>query len=186
MKKLLFSLLMVPALAVAEDVPLGMTFTSASNNAQQTASVLYGRQLGSNTLRQIAVDASGNLAVSGATAATSIGVTSTPSLNPPASGSVSVLATSYTAQVINLTSTAGAAVPCVICLSSNGGPAAGFRVDFGTDATAPVALTSTGVGAYIAASTTAQCWGKFAPGTHAYIAGVAASSQVIYSVQKVQ
>lgn len=181
MKKLLFSLLMVPALAVAEDVPLGMTFTSASNNAQQTASVLYGRQLGSNVLRQIAVDVNGQLVSGGAVA-----VTSTPSLVPPASGSTSVLATSHTAQVINLTSTAGAAVPCVICLSSNGGPAAGFRVDFGTGATAPVALTSTGVGAYIAASTTAQCWGKFAPGTHAYIAGVAASSQVIYSVQKVQ
>lgn len=107
-------------------------------------------------------------------------------MTPPSGGSTSVLATSYTAQVVNLTSTAGASVPCVICLSSNGGPAAGFRLDFGTSATAPVALTSTGVGDYVGATTTAQCWGPWAAGTHAYFSGVAASSQVVYKVLQVQ
>ena len=180
MKKLLFSLLMVPALAVAEDVPLGMTFTSASSNAQQTASVLYGRQLNTNTLRQIAVNSDGSLVVGAA----STTITALPSYSPI--GMLNYNAASSTAQTLNLTTTASASVPCIVCLSSNGGPAAGFKVQFTTSATAPVVLTSTSKGHYIAASTTAQCWGPFAPGVHLHAAGVAATSSILVDIQKVQ
>jgi hypothetical protein len=71
MKKLLLSLTLLASIARAEDVNLGVTFTAANSNAQQTASVMYGRQLGTNTLRQIAVDASGAFASSTTTASSS-------------------------------------------------------------------------------------------------------------------
>lgn len=181
MKKAILALLLsVSAYAVAEDVPLGMTFTAAQSNAAQSASVLYGRQLNTNLLRQIAVDASGSLVVG----ASSVTITGNTALAP--TGMTQYTAASETAQSINLTTSAGAAVSCVVCLSSNGGAASAFKVQFTSSATAPVALTSTSVGHYIPATSSAQCWGPFISGTHAHIAGVAASSSVLVDVQKVQ
>lgn len=89
---------------------------------------------------------------------------------------------SQTATVINVTTLAGVSTPCVVCLSSNGGPAAGFKVQFPENAT-PRGVTAS-VGHYVAASTTAQCWGPFQPGTHVELGGVAAVSSVSVDVQK--
>jgi hypothetical protein len=129
---------------------------------------------------------------------------STPSINVTASGGassvtitsntssyVSVSTSAYTvlsqtATVLNLTNVAGVSAPCLICLTSNGGAAAGFKVQFGTSATAPGNLTASSVGHYVAASTTSQCWGPFKAGGHAYIAGVAASSSVIFDIHQAQ
>lgn len=184
MKKLLLPLLLSASAAWAGDVNLGLTFTAAQYNADQKAAVLYGRQLGTDVLRQIAVDANGAFVPSTISAATSgaVGITSTPSLSCVSFLAYTVL--SQTATVINVTSSAGASVPCVVCLSSNGGPAAGFKVQFPPNAT-PRGVTAS-VGHYIAASTTAQCWGPFQPGTHIEAGGVAAVSSVLVDIQTVR
>ncbi len=102
-----------------------------------------------------------------------------------ASGITEYSALSSTATDVNLTNTAGAAVPCVVCLSSNGGAAAGFKIFFGAGGASTTNLIA-GQGHYIAASTTAQCWGPFVSGTHLYAVGVAATSSLLVDVQKAQ
>lgn len=102
--------------------------------------------------------------------------------------SVSVVAytvLSQTATSVDLTVQAGTIGTCLVCLTSNGGAAAGFKVRF-DGAVAPATLTSEGVGHYIAASTTSQCWGPFPAGDSVHLAGVAASSRVIVDVQQAQ
>jgi hypothetical protein len=113
----------------------------------------------------------------------SVSVTAYPAYT--ASGITQYTALSSTATDINLTNTAGAAVPCIICLSSNGGAAAGFKFFFGANGASTTNLIA-GQGHYIAASTTAQCWGPFVSGTHFYAVGVAASSSLLADVQKAQ
>jgi hypothetical protein len=113
----------------------------------------------------------------------SVTITALPVYNP--SGITQYTALSSTATDINLTNTAGAAVPCIVCLSSNGGAAAGFKFFFGANGASTTNLIA-GQGHYIAASSTAQCWGPFVSGTHFYGVGVAASSSVLVDVQKVQ
>lgn len=98
-----------------------------------------------------------------------------------------VTATSATAQVLNLSATAGAQGEYVVGLSSNGGAAAGFRIAWsnGNGLTVTAAnLTGTSKGHYIAATTTAQYFGPFTNGTVLLFSGVAASSSVIYDLQK--
>lgn len=111
-----------------------------------------------------------------------VSVTASTNLNPVGMVVYNVL--SATATMLNITTLAGSSVPCVVCLSSNGGAAAGFRIQWDPNAT-PRGVTAS-VGHYIAASTTAQCWGGFVPGTHLEIGGVAATSSVEVDVQKVQ
>jgi hypothetical protein len=182
MKKLLLSagLLALTGSLLADSVPAAQTYTAAVGSLSTNGAVLYGRDLASGVLRQIGVDSSGALSVGAA----SITLTASPYLDPKSTTVQDVAAT--TALVVNLTSTAGVSAPCMVCLSSNGGAAAGFKVQFGSSATAPVNLTSTSVGHYIAASSTGQCWGPFKAGTHVYAAGVAAVSSVIVDIQALQ
>lgn len=115
-----------------------------------------------------------------------VSVTANVTLNPVSNSAY--VATSYTVGVttINLTTVAGASVPCVICLSSDGGAAAGFKVGFNQSSTPPTIMSSFGKGHYIAASTTAQCWGPYVAGTHAHMVGVEGDSSIIVEVDKVQ
>lgn len=190
MKKLLLALLLASSPAFAEDVNLGFTFTAATSNASQAASVLYGRDLNTGVLRQVAVNPDGSL-ITGSSGSVTVSANSAITSNTSSFVSVSTSAytvLSQTATVLNLTATAntGSTNPCLICLASNGGAAAGFKVQFGTTATAPGNLTASSVGHYVAASTTSQCWGPFKAGGHAYLAGVAASSSVIFDIQQAQ
>lgn len=111
-----------------------------------------------------------------------LSITASPGFNP-LSHSTQVDLTSA-ARVVNLTSTAGSNVKTTFCYAPSFG-GAGVRIDFGTSATAPTDLYS--VGAYIATSASAQCWGPFVPGTCAYIQAAGASSvtgkQMIDGVQ---
>lgn len=90
-----------------------------------------------------------------------------------------------TATSINITSSAQSNTNCYVCFASNGGAASGFKVQFNTSATAPVSLTDTSAGHYVAASATSQCW-PLAPGSHAHIAGVGGTSSVQVDIFKVQ
>lgn len=171
MKKILLVLSMLPGMVYADSIPTAADYVTRTGSISTNAAVLYGTD--GNLLRPVAVSASGAIG-NGATS----GLIAT--------GMTAYTALSYSATTVNLTTSAGASVPCMVCLSSNGGAAAGFKIQFTTSATAPVALTSSSQGHYIAASTTAQCWGPMAAGTILHAAGVAASSSVLVDVQKVQ
>lgn len=95
---------------------------------------------------------------------------------------------SQTATVINLgyvSYTAGTGGQTLVCLSSNGGAAAGFKFQFLNTSITPATMISGSVGHYAAASTTAQCWGPFIAPVWLHVIGVAASSSVLVDVQKV-
>lgn len=172
MKKTLGLILaLIPGVVIAESINVGLSYTARTGNISTNAAVMYG--VNGDTLVPLAASASGTL-----------GGGSSSGLVP--TGTTAYTALSYSATTVNLTTSAGASVPCMVCLSSNGGAAAGFKIQFTTSATAPVALTSSSQGHYIAASTTAQCWGPMAAGTILHAAGVAASSSVLVDVQKVQ
>jgi hypothetical protein len=171
-KKFLLPLVLLAGTVNAASIPAAKDSYPREGSLSTEAAVLYG--VSGATWVPVAVSATGALVTNGAATA----------LVP--TGLTGYDATSTTAQSINLTTSAGASVPCMVCLSSNGGAAAGFKVQFTTSATAPVALTSSSQGAYIAASTTAQCWGPFAAGTILHAAGVAATSSILVDVQKVQ
>jgi len=171
MKKTILALALLPSLAFADSIPTAADYVTRTGSISTNAAVLYGTD--GNLLRPLAVSAAGTLG-----SGSSSGLVAT--------GMTAYTALSYSATTVNLTTSAGASVPVMVCLSSNGGAAAGFKIQFSTSSTAPVALTSTSQGHYIAASTTAQCWGPMAAGTILHIAGVAASSSVLVDVQKVQ
>lgn len=173
MKKFLLPLVLLASTATAGSIPATMDSYPREGTISTNAAVLYGVS-GSNWV-PVAVSSTGALVTNASSTLVPIGM-------------VAATALSYTATTYNLTSTAGAAVPCMVCLSSNGGAAAGFKVQFTTSATAPVGLTSSSQGHYIAASTTAQCWGPFSAtaGVHLHAAGVAASSSILVDIQKVQ
>ena len=173
MKKILLILSMLPGMAYAESIPAAADTFPRTGSMSTNAAVLYGVS-GTNWV-PVQVSSTGALVTNASSTLVPVGMLAYTSL-------------SYSATTLNLTSVASAAVPCMVCLSSNGGAAAGFKVQFTTSATAPVGLTSSSQGHYVAASTTAQCWGPFSAtaGVHAHIAGVAASSSVLVDIQKVQ
>lgn len=170
MKKLILPLVLLAGVAYADSIPATADSVPRQGSFSTNAAVQYGVS-GSNFV-PMAVSPNGS---------TIAQVASVAALSPTTM--VNVNATSATAQVVNLTTAAGVSGPCMICLASNGGAAAGFKVQFGMSATAPVNLTSSSVGHYVAASTTSQCWGPWVAGSHAYIGGVAATSSVLYDVQ---
>ena len=184
MKKFLIILALVlagPKLGWTKIVPENVTVTASDNaGVDVTKNAPWGVGLDGKDHR-LAVDNAGRLLGSSSTAAA---VTVLTALVP--TGMTQYTALSYSATSVNLTTSAGASSVCVVCLSSNGGAAAGFKVQFTTSSVAPTSMTATGQGHYIAASTTAQCWGPFAAGTHLHAIGVAASSSVLVDIQKVQ
>ncbi len=70
-----------------------------------------------------------------------------------------------TPTVVNVTIAAGVNAPCLVCVGSNGGAAAGFKMGFLPSSTVPNWIYQ-GLGHYVAASTTSQCWGPFQAGTN--------------------
>jgi hypothetical protein len=175
-KKFLLPLVLLSSVAYADSFPMTAAYVTRTGSISAEGAVLYGTS--GNLIFPITVDGNGAIT---ANITTTNGVSA---LSP--TSMVAVDATSATAQVVNLTNAAGVSGPCMVCLASNGGAAAGFKVQFGMSATAPVNLTSSSVGSYVAASTTSQCWGPFVAGTHLYAAGVAATSSVLYHVQAVK
>lgn len=173
-------------------VPIKARYISLTNDTQKAGTRVTAFYYAATP--SITVTTSGTTTVTGNVSITaSVPLTVTASVVSNTSSYVSVSTSAYTvlsqtATVLNLTNVAatGSTSPCMICLASNGGAAAGFKVQFGTSATAPGNLTASSVGHYVAASTTSQCWGPFKAGGHAYLAGVAASSSVIFDIQQAQ
>jgi hypothetical protein len=172
-KKFLLPLVLLAGVAHADSIPATADSVPRQGSFSTSAAVQYGVS-GANFV-PMAVSSNGS---------TIAQLSSVTALTPSTMVKADVAAT--TALVVNLTTSAGVSGPCMICLASNGGAAAGFKVQFGMSATAPVNLTASSVGAYVAASTTSQCWGPWVAGTHAYMAGVAAVSSVLYDVQAVK
>jgi hypothetical protein len=172
-KKFILPLVLLAGVAYADSIPATANSVPRQGSYSTSAAVQYGVS-GANFV-PMAVSANGS---------TLAELSSVVALTPSTMVQADVAAT--TALVVNLTTAAGVSGPCIICLASNGGAAAGFKVQFGMSATAPVNLTSSSVGSYIAASTTTQCWGPWVAGTHVYAAGVAAVSSVLYDVQAVK
>lgn len=186
MKKLLLtSLLALGAYAQADSVPLGLTQTPASGSASLNGAVLYARDLTSGVIRQISVNPDGSLVTGGAgsvTASANSTITSNTSSYAP-SGTIAYPLSSTTPTVTNITAAAGVDAPCLVCLGSNGGAAAGFKAMFTSSATVPAGIYSS-LGHYVAASTTSQCWGPFFPGAHWFGLGVAGTSSAFADYQQ--
>lgn len=169
---------LLPLSLKAQSVNLDLSYTASPLGvASQVAGAMYGLDSSltyTATLRQIAVDSSGQLKVTGGSVtitAGGISITASPVFNP-LSFSTYVIQT-YTATVLNLTTVAGVSVRCSICLSPSFG-GAGIRTVWSTSATAPSDIYS--VGLPIATSATGQCFGPFAPGTIFHTIGSGSSA----------
>ena len=124
MKKTLLIMLLLalagPKLGWTKIVAENVTVTAQDNSSVNIpANVPWGVGTDGKDHR-FAVDNTGAMKV---TIPATVNTSSQTALSP--TGMTAYTALSYSATTVNLTTSAGASVPCMVCLSSNGGAAAG-------------------------------------------------------------